>query len=315
MRLTRLLRTGKKPGWMAICLHAKRVDFAHVRRNAAGRPEVVALESFRQEGSAAEVLTRLRKELRLGQYRCATLLDQGEYQLLQVEAPNVPAAEMREAIRWRIKDLVDYPVQAATVDVLDIPMDGHAPGRPKSVFAVAASNAVIGPRIGLFDAARIPLAVIDIPEMAQRNVAALYEDENRGLALLTFDESGGLLTFTRRGELYASRRIEITLDQLVGADAERRGQYLERIGLELQRSLDHFDRQYGFIPLAKLLLAPVPGVPEFTASLAANLYVPVDELDLARVMDFPAVPELKNAGRQAQCLQSIGAALRAGGEP
>ena len=51
--------------------------------------------------------------------------------------------------------------------------------------------------------------------------------------MLSFSEEGGLLTFSARGELYLSRRIEISLDQLVGVRAEERDQLFERIALEL----------------------------------------------------------------------------------
>jgi len=295
-------------------LHAERVDLALILPPTDGRPVLASLDSFRKEsGNDEAALTRLRKEFKLSQYRCATLLTQGQYQMLQVDAPNVPAAEMREAVRWRIKDLLDYSVQSATIDVLDIPVNGVAPGRAKSIFAIAAANSVIESRMNVFESAHIPLEVIDIPELAQRNIATLFEEKNRGLAMLSFDEYGGLLTFTYEGELYASRRIEISLNQLVDADSVQRNQHLERIGLELQRSLDHFDRQYSFISLAKLLVLPVPGVPELIEYLGANLYAPVKTFNLADVLDISAVPDLTEPSRQAQCLQTIGAALRAEG--
>lgn len=297
---------------MALRFMADRVDLAYVRRGASGRPEVGVLESYRREGSDEESLVRLRKSLNLGRYRCVTLLPQGKYQVLQVEAPNVPQQELRQAVRWKIKDMLDCPADSATIDLLELPLDA-ASGRTRQLFVVAAGNGVIGEQMRTFDNAKVPLEVIDIPELAQRNVAALFEDENRGLAMLAFDDSGGLLTFTNKGELYLARRIEITAQQLIQADAERRTQLIERFGLELQRSLDHFDRQFNFIPLSRLLMAPVPEVPELPAYLAANLYVPVEVLDLAKVMDFPAVPELRNAGRQAQCLHLLGVALRDGG--
>jgi len=294
--------------WVVIALHADRVDLACVKRKPGGRPEVALLDSYRKESGEKEALARLRKGLRLANYRCATLLAQGEYQMLQVETPAVAAAEVKEAVRWRIKDMLDFPPDVATLDVLNIPTDST--GKSRQIFVVAANNALIGARMALFDEAKIPLEVIDIQESAQRNIAALFEVPNRGLALLAFDESGGLLTFTYKGELYLSRRIEVTLSQLTQADADRRQQLFERIGLELQRSLDHFDRQFSFISLAKLLVAPIAGVPEFFDYLRGNLYVPIEPLDLAQVLDFPAIPELKNSARQAQCLHIIGAALR-----
>lgn len=296
--------------WTAIRFHDDRIDLARVRRDG-GRPVVTELDSYRKEGSHKDSLIRLRKSLRLNRSRCATLLASDEYKLLQIEAPVVEAAELREAVRWRIKDMLDYPAIAATVDVLNIPGDNA--GRPRQVFAVAADNALIAGRMGLFDEAKVPLEVIDIHETAQRNVARLFETENRGLATLAFDDGGGMLTCTCGGELYSSRPMEITAAHLAEADEERRTQLVDRIALELQRSLDNFDRQFSFISLSKLLVAPVPGFADLIPALAANLYVPVEPLDLAGVIDCSAVPALQDPATQLRFLRLIGTALRADG--
>ena len=300
----------RQPGWLALSLGQDHIDLVHVMRSPHGKPEVALCESYRKEGSNAATMARLRKELKLDRYRCTTLLGSEEYQVHQVDAPNVPRAEMKTATRWRIKDLLDYPLDAATVDVLDIPVDPDAPARNHSVYAVTAHNSVIESYVKSFSEANVPLEAIDIPDLAQRNIAALFEPAERGVAMLAFYAKEGILTFTRGGELYLARRIEISLAQLMATDVERRHQHFERIALELQRSLDHFDRQYQYVTVAKLLLAPLPqdiGLQEY---LAANIYVPVETIDLAAVMTFPGVPELKHPARQAQCLATIGAALR-----
>jgi MSHA biogenesis protein MshI len=145
--------------------------------------------------------------------------------------------------------------------------------------------------------------------MAQRNVSALLEPDGRGIAMLSFGEDGGLLTVSWRGELYLSRRIDVTLVQLLDADQERRHQSFDKITLELQRSLDNFDRQFSFISVAKLVLAPsgAAGLEEY---LAGNLYTRVETLDLAQVLDLDATPELADAARQQRFFVAIGAALR-----
>lgn len=295
---------------MAFDSHADHVDLVHIKRGVAGRPEVALCDSYRKEGSDAETLTRLRKELKLDRYRCTALLGSEHYQLHQVEAPTVPAGEVKDAARWRVKDLIDYPLESATVDVFDIPVDRNLPPRNHSMYVVTARNSAIESCIGPFNLAQIPLQVIDIPDLAQRNIAALFEPEQRGVAMLAFYADEGILTFTRGGELYLARRIEITLPQLTEADAARRDQLFERIALELQRSLDHFDRQYQYVPISKLLLAPLPQDIGLQQYLASNIYVPVENIDLGTAMDFPDVPELKHPARQSQCLRALGAALR-----
>jgi len=278
-----------------------------VRQRADALPEVSGWESVAYEGVELDALKRLRGHLH---GRCTTLLRHGQYQMLQVPAPQVPAAERSQAVRWQIKEMVDFPVAQAGVDVLDIPVAQGGGGRGPQVFAVAASHAVLTPRIHLFQDAKIPLAAIDIPELAQRNVAVLFEEENRGLAFLNFDADGGRLTITYKGELYASRHIEIGAKELAARGGEAPGGVFERVLLDVQRSLDNFDRNFSFITLARLLVVPIPGAAAFVEYLKSNLYQPVELLDFSKGLDFAAVPALAAPEQQAAALLAIGAALR-----
>jgi MSHA biogenesis protein MshI len=282
---------------------------ASVRRPAEGKP-AVALASFFPGAPNAEALEKAGKDLHCANYRCTTVLGGGDYQFLSVEAPNVPREELKTAMRWRLKDILDFPVTDATYDVLDIPLDPNAPTRPQqSIFAIAARNSVIQARQKLFIQSKIRLRTIDIPEMAQRNVSAMLEPEGRGIAMLSFGEDGGLLTVSWRAELYLSRRIDVTLAQLLDADHERRHQSFDKITLELQRSLDNFERQFSFISVAKLVLAPsgAAGLEEY---LSSNLYTRVETLDLGQLLDLGGNPELEGGARQQRFFVAIGAALR-----
>jgi MSHA biogenesis protein MshI len=302
----------KAPGWMAVCLMGGGIYAAHVTRMLSARP-VVELHSFYFAGttSGEAALEKLSKELHANRYQCTTLLNSSEYQLLSVDAPNVPPGELKAAMRWRVKDMIDYHIDDATIDVLDVPVEKNTPVRTHSMYAVAARNQLIGQRQALFENARIPLSAIDIPEMAQRNISALLEPHDRGVALLFFSQDGGLLTVTFGGELYLSRRLDVTISQLRDGDAQQRRALYDRITLELQRSLDHLDRQHHFIILSKLVLGPLgnkdPGLREY---LAANLYIPVEPLDLDMVLDLTRAPELKSSELQQRYFLTLGAALR-----
>jgi len=294
---------------MSVVRHGDRIDLAHVICAAGKRPEIRFCESFRIEKSEADALSRLAQSKGLKRYRCTALLGENDYRMVQFDAPAVPAEERVQALRWRLKDVVDFPVDDAAIAVADIPTEG---GRQASVFAVVAPALVVGERMALFHEKKIPLEAIDVPEMAVRNVAVLFEEPNRGLAFLALNKDDGLLTITCGGELYLSRRIEVATDALAQADEERRRQMLERLALELQRTLDNFDRQYGFISVSRLLVASEFDCAATVAALIENLYLPVQAADLAAVADFPALPELRSAERQAQSLLAIGAALRSG---
>ena len=294
----------------AVNLYGTRAEVGHVRRNGSGRPVVHVCTQFPFSGGEVETLQRLRRDLHLDRFSCATLLPARQYQLQSIDAPNVPDDEMKSAVRWRLKDFLEYPVESATVDVVAIPADQGAAGRARSVYAVSARNQDIESRMKMFAQAKIALRVIEVAEMAQRNLAILFESDQRALAMLSFSEEGGLLTFSAGGELYLSRRIEISLDQLVAVRAGERDQLFERIALELQRSLDHFDRQFSNIPLARLLLAPLPDELGLSTYLAGNLSAPVESVNLGDVLDFHEVPELREPTEQMMRWQTLGTALR-----
>jgi MSHA biogenesis protein MshI len=283
-----------------------RVDFAHLRREPGRKPVVLLADSVEKGADDAATLIALKKPMRLASYRCTVLLRHGAYQLIQTEAVEGAPDEAREVVRWKLKDQVEFPVDTAAVDLLPIPSEGRSP----QVFAALSPESIIAPLVQAFQAAKVPLTAIDLPEISQRNLAALFEDGGRGLATLIFDDDEGLLTFTLNGELLVVRHVEITARQLITADEERRGMLFERIALDVQRSLDNFDRSYSSIQLAHLLVASIPGVDGFLSYLRANLTVPVVPLDLSGVMDLGAVPAMLDPLRQFQCLRTLGAALR-----
>jgi MSHA biogenesis protein MshI len=280
---------------------------ASVRRGADdGAKPAVTHATFFPGAPSADALEKAAKDMHSASYRCTTVLAGGDYQFMSVESPNVPREELKSAMRWRLKDILDFPVDDATF----VPLDPNAVVRPQqSVFAIAARNSVVSARQKMFNAAKVKLRVIDVPEMAQRNVSALLEQDGRGIALLSFGEDGGLLTVSWRGELYLSRRIDVTLALLLDDDHDRKHQAFDKITLELQRSLDNFDRQFSFISVAKLVLAPT-GATGLDEYLSSNLYTRVETLDLANVLDLERVPELSDPARQQRFFVPIGAALR-----
>ena len=298
--------------WMVVCIQPDGICATSIKRSPSGRHVVALATTFAlADASPAEVLEKLARDLHAERYHCINLLAANEYQLLSVEAPNVPADELKTAIRWRLKDMLDFHIDDVTIDVLDVPQDKNATSHNHAMYAVAARNQVIEQRQTLFSDAKIALRVIDIPEMAQRNISALLEPEGRGVALLSFNAEGGLFTVSYGGELYLSRRIDVTALQLTQSDMEQKTACHERVTLELQRSLDHFERQYHYITLAKLIIAPLASeAAGLHAYLAENLHMPVTPLDMETIFDFSAVPELNSPDMQHRYFLTLGAALR-----
>jgi MSHA biogenesis protein MshI len=303
-----LKRASKQAGWMVVGLGEAALGVVHAEVGRSGKPHLhqYAVRAVDEEAAG---LKRASHDIGLGRYECATLLAPGEYQIVVVDAPNVPRDELKTAIRWRIKDLLDFHVDDVTIDVLDIPVPKDAPARNHTMYAVAARNDVLQARIKSFEEAAIPLSVIDIPETAQRNIAALYEESPpRAVAALHFDPLGGLLTINFQTELYLTRRLDIPFEEVASTDERMREETRTRVLLELQRSLDHFERQFRSIPIARLLLGPEPTETGLAEYLAANLGFPVQRIDLNDVLTV-------DGGRiepplQWQLFHLIGASLR-----
>lgn len=287
----------------------ERAVFVRMAIKAPARPRVLACERFaRGEAGESEILQRAKGQRGLWGKTVTTLLEHGQYRLQQFDFPadiqSLGTAERREAMRWRIKDAVDFPIEDAGIDVFEMPAVG---GRPAQLWVVAAPREVLQRRIRAFQDAKIPLTTIDIPELAQRNLASLFEQAQRGVALLSLSADGGLLTITHQDELYVARHIDIGLSLLADPANEMAR---ERVLLDIQRTLDNFDRNYGAIPLASLCVGPTPGGDEFVGYLGENLSLPVERVDLSQVLDVAQTPVLLEKEVQAQAWFCLGAALR-----
>lgn len=296
--------------WCAVAVQIGSVTVARVER-AGQRHRLTDFEHARTSpNDIAPTLTRLRKALRLRRSRVSALMPHGDYSLHMVESPSVPATELRAAVQWRLKDMLDYPAEDAAIDVLPLPAVGAGVGRAPQLLAVASRKVRIVDCIETFDRAGLPLSAIDIPEMAQRNIAGLYEEGERALAFVSFSETGGLFTVSAQGALYHARTIEGGTAALAAADDDGRAGLIDRIVLEVQRTLDLFDRQFGGLQVSRLLVAPFEHVHGLRMALAENLYVPVEVADLSVAFDFGGVPALADPVEQGRHLRVLGAALR-----
>lgn len=299
-------RRGREPGWLAVSAQAGALHFAHGVSEPGKKCAIRSWGTRTLDGSPKD-FERVTKELGFERHQCLTVLPAADYQLILVDAPNVPAPELKAAVRWKLKDMLDYHVDDATIDVLDVPVPS-AGARGHSMYAVAARNEVIRGTIERFTAANVPLSVIDIGETAQRNIAALFEPAERAVGMLYLLPRQALLTINFHGELYLARRIDVGADQMLDGTPAQHEEAMNRVLLELQRSLDHLDRQFPFLAMAKILLAPEPRDTGLAAHLSANLGLPIEKAQLQAVVDFPdGAPDDEAAWR---LFHVLGAALR-----
>lgn len=278
------------------------IAVARVVRGKGGlRLESCDFISREAMGSVAETLSDKIKVLGAQANSCNWVLANGSYTLLLVEAPNVPAEELRDAMRWRIRDLISFPAEQATLDIFPLPDDGS---RGKNMYYVVASErSRIQDTVDLVRSSGLSLKSIDIAEMALRNLTELLPVERRGLALVRLRQGAGNLVLIREGRFYLSRHFELNYNGGLLDDLPE-----DALILELQRSLDYFERQMGQEPPARILFCGDSiSEDKISANMRNSLPGELACLDLSGLI---AGAENCEAHLLQLCLGAIGGALR-----
>jgi MSHA biogenesis protein MshI len=262
----------------------------------------VALQS---EGDAGKALSILVKSMDIEDKECSYVLNRKDYNLHLVEAPEVEASELRAAVRWKIKDLLDMKVEDAAIDVFQVPADAYR-GR-NMVYVVASLKSKVKNIVNMVKESGLELAVIDIPELVMRNLSSRYIEDENDVAFMDLGRNGSTMNITRGGELYLSRRINTQLEPEVMQSIEWEG-LKSRLVLEIQRSLDYYESQMGQNRINRIVIAQRQHDGAALAeALNGMLTAEVSVLNLADHLDSAEElsPEYQQIGMAA-----IGATLR-----
>jgi MSHA biogenesis protein MshI len=297
------------------------VSIAQVVRDKGQMPQLTVC-AFRACAAAdrRKTLQELVKQHALAGANCVSVLEPGSYQLLQVEAPDVDATELKAAVRWRVKELIDFHIDDAAIDVFEMPSQGSR-ARARIMYVVAARNPLIMQRVELLQGAGLNVHTIDITELALRNIAQLLPEDEGGTALLQLSAGEGMITLTRQATLYLARNLDIgalqlgagggagfSADNLALAPQSNRERAFETIMLEVQRSFDYYESNFGQSPIKNLIIGPLAEPQDELAEYAAShLGVKARALDLNTIVKSRTPLD---SSLQASCVSTIGAALR-----
>ena len=237
---------------------------------------------------------------------CEWVLEPGTYSLLQVDKPPVPQAEWVQALRWKVRDLIGFPLEDAVMDAFEVPgLDSR--GRPPTLYLAVARKEELRPRIAQIESAGLSLERIGIADIAWADVARRLVPGEDSHAVLVLDARGGSMLALREGTLFVARRFEFDADdQRAMRDPQpgRSERLFERIALELQRTLDYFDRTHQRPPPRRLLLlSGVDGMDGLGESLRNMLGLDVQagapEAEWPELAALPGQARIRLAGLSA----------------
>jgi MSHA biogenesis protein MshI len=279
---------------------------AVVKRDAGSKP---AIEYCATHTVAGDIAPELKSTLdKLGAVRAPAcgVVESDDYQLVQLEAPEVLPSEMRAAIRWRLKDAINFSVDESSVDVFEIPEPARRT-QAKMLFAVAARESAVQRISGALKPHAKGFNAIDIPELCLRNISACLPQDTKGVAILALQEGFAQLVITRQGTVHVARRI----DTRGGFNPHKQASNeidAGALALELQRSLDYYESYYDQTPIGDLVIAPAH---DQARTLAAALK---EETSLRiAVLDVREHFNVYKSGELATdwpSLMALGAALR-----
>jgi MSHA biogenesis protein MshI len=237
---------------------------------------------------------------------CSMVLHPIYYQLLLSEAPAVAEEEVPLAVRWKTKELLDYPIEEAAVEYFMLPPDAYR-GRQKMLYAAALRKTSLQSLVASVEGCGLTVDCIEIAELALHNIVSRLPSQPGGVALLQLYESESFINLVEDGEIYLSRRIDIGLDGVnAGGDNT---QLFDSLYLEVQRSLDYYESQIGKGIITRLLYSP--GLDSSAAIgdfLSAQLGLNVAALDLSSIAKADDVVGAGEA-QMRLCAAAIGAAL------
>lgn len=250
---------------------------------------------------------------------CYYVLSQDEYELELIESPPVEEDELREAVRWRLKDLLSLSIEEAAIDIFKLPHDAYR-GRMSMLYVVASKKSLIEQKIAFIKQCGLDLKVIDIEEMAMRNFALFVPEAEQGsIAFLSMKENTGQIQMFSHEDMYLTREIEMGYASFIpektdGLSLVREDtvSMVERFVLDIQRSLDYYESQVGKGVAQKIYLMPNVAVElEIEKQIQGMLSQEVISFNCNDYVPF--TDEFSpNAMQQALCLPAIGAVLRGG---
>jgi MSHA biogenesis protein MshI len=297
------------------------VAIAHLSRNKTG----YQLEhvDYAPANGLPEINSKLAhwvKEFQVKDSQTNFVLSLSDANILLTEAPEVEDKELSKAMRWKLKDNPDVNLEKSIVDVFPIPGQRER-GRQPMAYVVSAEKKLLKNYVSLIEKNDLQLTSIDITAMALRNIASQFPEDEQGVAFLSLNARRGLLSLSRKGDLYLTRDLEVGYQSFASEEVSQQGdmqieglppatqQTLEQIVLEVQRSMDYYERYFAQPPIQNLVLAPLPSViPGLSDEIAHQLGMKVRELDISEIVDVQT-SEFER-GLQSQCLPAIGAALR-----
>jgi len=225
--------------------------------------------------NAVHGLSTLKKQYGL-EGRCQVVLSASQYQIIQVNKPNVPESEILGALKWQIKDLVPYSPENMILDYFDGPI---LVGAAEKINVVCAEFSVLKEIVDRLNKEELAVKVITTAEFAFAKLLPIQSSPC--LLVCQREEEEVLLLIVQDGRVYFHRRLRGYAQIAAKSEDELATTVIDTLSLEVQRSIDYFERQLKQAPIKSIkVIIPIASEGFLARKLAENTHIPVELLSM-----------------------------------
>lgn len=301
----------------------------------------------RQGADSKEEFVRRLQALGLKGLEAHTMLRPEQYQLLQIDAPPVAPEELRAAARFQIREMVNVHIDDITLDVMQVGDGQQKGPNHLFVVAAKNEIVRDVMALGDALHWEIPVIDIQENAQRNLQSALAKQDgrlERADAALLITDELQAVLTISANEELFFTRRLDLPKGFLgmawgathdlsqdmvpdgftpvseyvpdyasgsaasAGASSDQGDtEPIQRFVVEVQRSLDLWDRTWSSMPLSGLHVYAGERSAELAEWLSREMGQTVSAMNLGAT--FTGLDSMASAD-QIYCLPLLGVLLR-----
>jgi len=234
----------KQPALAGVYLSHSAVALAAVCR-PTGVDGSGAAEAFRCMASpiqgGGEISASLQTQkatLGLEKTDCTLVLAPDFYTLSLIERPPVAEQELKDAVRWKIQEYLEFPAEEAVVDVFPLPQVASR-GHSSMIFVVAVQKSKLKTLVHAVSSTGLHPTAIDIAELSLRTLAeSLFPEADSAVGLLRITANNGVINISRGDELFLSRRITGVPSDF---DEVSWNTFKDMMLLQVQRSIDYYE--------------------------------------------------------------------------
>jgi len=239
--------------------------------------------------SFVEPLKKFITENRLDSAQSCVCIDDSSLKIRKLELPKMPEADLKEAVKWKMRDVVEGPIEEFIVrsssvtpesdNAKQVDLVGYAI-RKETVKKVLSELEKAGIKIDLVEPSVVSLAAA---------VEPIYPSDNEWVATLDLGATKSLMIITGHTRFYFSRPLS---GIKIPKTDEEKASFNQRLAAEIQNTIDTFSITFHVDKINRILLsgggAQIPGLCDY---LSKNLAIPTDILNAFKNIEIESGQE------------------------